>query len=83
MKNVEKVLPRWPFAYWILVREVPDEEVVASELWVQVLHRQLLIVRHLDVGDVLLLNELLLVGQHLLQEVLVDQSRWRQVELQA
>ena len=83
MQDVKKVLPRRPLADRVLVRKVPDEEVVAGELRVQVLHRQLLVVRHLDVGDVLLLDELLLVCQHLLQEVLIDQSCWWQVELQA
>ena len=83
VQDVKEVLSWRPLADRVLVREVSDEEVVAGELRVQVLHRQLLVVRHLDVGDVLLLDQLLLVGQHLLQEVLIDQSCWRQVELQA
>ena len=83
VEYVEEVLPRRSLALRVIIREVPDQEVVLGELRPQVLHRQLLVVRDLDVGDVFLLDQGLLLGQDLLEEVLVDQSlRW-QVELEA
>ena len=83
VQDVEEVLPRRALAHRVLIGEVSGEEVVAGELRVQVLHRQLLVVRHLYVGHVLLLDELLLIGQDLLEKVLVDERLRRQVELEA
>ena len=83
VEYVEEVLSRRSLALRVIIREVPDQEVVLGELRPQVLHRQLLVVRDLDVGDVTLLDQGLLLGQDLLEEVLVDQGLRRQVELEA
>ena len=83
VEYVEEVLSWRSLALRVLIGEVPDQEVVLGELRPQVLHRQLLVVRDLDVGDVTLLDQGLLLGQDLLEEVLVDQCLRRQVELEA
>ena len=83
VEYVEEVLSWRSLALRVLIGEVPDQEVVLGELRPQVLHRQLLVVRDFDVGDVTLLDQGLLLGEDLLQEVLVDQRLWRQVELEA
>ena len=83
VEDVEEVLPRRALALWVLIREVPDHEVIFSELRPQRLHRELLIVGNLYVRDVALLDQRLLVGEDLLEEVLVDEALWWQVELEA
>ena len=71
VEHVEEVLPRRALALGVLIREVPHEEVVAGELRPQCFDRDLLIVWHLDRRDVGLLDQCLLVGQYLLEEVFV------------
>ena len=83
VEDVEEVLPRRALALWVLIREVPDHEVIFSELRPQRLHRELLVMRNFNVRDVALLDQRLLVGQDLLEEVLVDEPLRRQVELEA
>ena len=81
VENVEKVLPGRALVLGILVRELPHQQIIPVELGPELLHRELVVVRHLDVRDVLLPDQLLLICQHCLQEVLVDVRCWRQVEL--
>ena len=83
VEDVEEVLPRRALALRVLIRKVPDHKVILSELRPQRLHRELFIVWNLYVRDVALLDQRLLVGEDLLEEVLVDEALWRQVELEA
>ena len=81
VENIEEVLPWGPFACRVLVGEVPAQEIILGELRVEVLHREFLVMRHLDIIYIRLLDQLLLVREHCLQEVLVNQSGRRQIEL--
>ena len=83
VENVKEVLPRRALANRVLIGEVPHQEVVIGELRPQRLHRELLIMWDFYVRDVALLDQRLLVGEDLLEEVLVDQGLRRQVELEA
>ena len=74
MEYIKKVLARWPFPCWVLIGEVPAQQIILSELRVEVLHREFLVMRHLDIIYVRLLDQLLLVREHCLQEVLVNQG---------
>ena len=81
IEDVEEVLPRRTLAIWEDVREVLLHLLIIGELRPEVLDGQLVVVGHLDADDLLLLEQLLLAGEHLLQEVLVDRGGRRQVEL--
>ena len=72
VQHIVEVLPRWAFARGKGIREVLQHLRVIGELGPDVLHRQLLILRYLDVLHILLLEELLLLRQDLLEEVLVQ-----------
>ena len=82
VQNIEKVLSWRTFANWILIREVPDQEIVRCELRPQRLHRELLVMWHFNVRDVTLFDQRFLICQDLLEEVLVDQRLGRQIELE-
>ena len=81
VEDVVEILARRTFALRELVGEVLGHLLILGELWPERLNGQLLIMRHLDDGDVCLLEELLLVGEDLLEEVIVDGIGWWQVEL--
>ena len=83
VEDVEEVLPRRTLVLRVLVRKVRQEDGVLLELGIERLHRQLVVVRDLDRRDGRLLVELLLPGEDVLQEVLVDEAFGRQVELEA
>ena len=68
---------------WVLIWEIPAQQIILGELRVEVLHREFLVMRHLHIVYVRLLDQLLLVREHLLEEVLVDELLRRQVELEA
>ena len=81
VEKVEEILARRPFAGRILIGEVTAQEIILGELRVEVLHREFLVVRDFNIVNVGLFDQLLLVSEHGLQEVLVYQSRRRQIEL--
>ena len=81
VEHVEEVLPRRPLVLGVLVGEVAGQQVVLGELGPEAPDGQLIVVRDLDVADVFLPDQLLFVRQHLLEEVLVDRGRRREVEL--
>ena len=72
VEHVEEVLSGRSFALWKDVGEVLGDLGILSKLWPQGLHGQLIVVRHLDEDDLILLQEFLLPGEDLLQKVLVD-----------
>lgn len=82
VQYIEKVLSGRTFANWILIGEVPDQEIVPCELRPQRLHGELLVMWHFNVRDVTLFDQRLLICQDLLEEVLVDQRLGRQIELE-
>ena len=70
IKYIEEILSRWPFAFGPLIRKEDDELLVLRQARPQILDGKLIILGDLDVVHVLLLEQQLLVGEHLLQEVL-------------
>ena len=82
VEHVEEVLSWWAFALRVLIWKVPDEEIIPNELRPQCFDRDLFIMWHLDRRDVGLLDQCLLVGKNLFEEVLVHDRGRRQVELQ-
>ena len=81
VENVEEVLSRRTFVFWICVREVLQELLVALKLREEALDRKLIIVRHIDMADLLLLQQLLLPCEHVAEEVLVDRALARKIVL--
>ena len=81
VKHVKKVVPWWPFIFWVLGREEGEEMSVLFHLRPQVSHGQLVILRDLDRLNIGLLHELLLPDKHLFQEVLGDHRFVGQVVL--
>ena len=72
VQDIEEVLAAWASLSSILVLEVDVEGGIFFEVLPQVLDRQLIPVRHMDELDILLLEQLLLIGKDLPEEVLVD-----------
>ena len=83
VEDVEEVLTRRSFILGILVREIAVHGRIFLELRPQGLGGQLFIMRHLDGVHLVLLEELLLASQDILEEVLVDEWLWWQIELEA
>ena len=83
VEDVEEVITRWALALREFVRDVRHEDLVALELRVDVLHRQFIIVRHLDRRHRLLLEQLLLAREHFLEEVLGEDALIWKIELEA
>ena len=81
VENIEEVLARRTFVFWICVREVLQELLVALKLREEALDRKLIIVRHIDMADLLLLQQLLLPCEHVAEEVLVDRALARKIVL--
>ena len=81
VEDVEEIRPRWPLLLWKLVWEVLCKFRIFLELRPGAPHRQLIIGRHGDVPHVILLEELLLLGKDIPQEILRDARLLRQVEL--
>ena len=76
--DVEEVLAAWALAFSERVGEVLGNVGVARELRPQRFHRELVVVRHVDVVYLGLLEQVLLSGEHLLEEVLVHGcGRWQ------
>ena len=72
VQDIEEVLAAWASLSSILVLEVDVEGGIFFEVLPQVLDRQLIPVRHMDELYILLLEQLLLIGKDLPEEVLVD-----------
>ena len=81
IKYIEEILSRWAFAFGQLIRKEDDELLVLRQARPQILDGKLIILGDIDVVHVLLLEQQLLIGEHLLQEVLVDLGLRRQIVL--
>ena len=81
VEDVEEVLPRRALVLRILGGEVLGEVGVLLEVGPEAADGELVVLRHLHLADLLLLEELLLAGEHVLEEVLVDDGLVGQVEL--
>ena len=82
VEDVEEVLTRRPFVLGVLVGEVAVHGGIVFELRPQCLRGQLLVMRNFDGVDLVLLEQLLPASQHILEEVLVDEWLWWQIELE-
>ena len=83
VEDVEEVTARWAFVLSKVVREVLSESRVLREGRPELFDAQLIVSRHVDGGDGLLQEQLLLVGEDRLEEVFVDDTLVREVELEA
>ena len=72
VEHIHEVATRRSLAYWVFIRKIGLEDRVLLEHRVDITNTQLVVGRHLHVADILFLEELLLAGQHLLEEILVD-----------
>ena len=81
VEHVKEVVPRRPLVLGVGIGEVLEELGMLGYVWPQSLDRQLLVVRHVDVRHLGLMEELLLLGEDLLQEVLGQGARLWQVVL--
>lgn len=83
VEDIEEVFSWRRLAGRVLVRQVRHHPGVLLQIRVQGLHRDLLVVGHLDLLDLGLQQELLLAHEDILQEVFVDEVLGRQVKLEA
>ena len=72
VEDVEEVLARRALASWIRIRKVLHELWVLLEMRPERLYGQLVIMWAIHLLDVDLLHQLLLAGEDVLEEVLVD-----------
>ena len=72
IQYTEKVISAWPLALIVGVRKVFGEVGVLLVHRPQLPDQELIILRHLDGGDGVLLQQHLFAGEDLFQEVLVD-----------
>ena len=71
-----------PLSLGVFVRKVGHKDRIFVQLGIQGSYRKLVILRHLDFLDVILLEQLLPPGKNGLQEVLVHNVLGRHVELE-
>ena len=71
VEDVPKVLPVREAPLWKLAGEEAHELLVASHIGPELEHRKLIVVRHVDPVHLVEGHQGLLLGQHLLEEVLV------------
>ena len=81
VQNVEEVVSVWEFARRKSVREITHDSSVFLELGKEILHRQLVVFRNVDLLDVAHLEQLLVLGKNLTQEVFGDHGVRRQIPL--
>ena len=81
VEDVEEVLARRALAGGIRVGEVLHELRVLLEVRPERLHRELVVLWDVDLLDLGLLHQLLLADEDVLEEVLVDDVRVREVVL--
>ena len=81
IQDVKEVLSRRTFAFGPIIREEDNELLVLRQARPQILDGKLIILGDIDVVHVLLLEQQLLISEHLLQEVLVDLGLGRKIVL--
>ena len=79
--HVEIILSRRPLALREFIRKILGHVGVARELRPERPYREFIIVGNLDVDHILLPEQLLLIAEHLFEEVFVYAVGRRQVEL--
>ena len=72
VQDVEEVLARRAFANGVLIGEVLRELWVFTELRPQALDRELIVVWNRDLLHLHLLQQMLLAGQNVFEEILID-----------
>jgi len=82
IRNVEQVVSVALSSFWIRAWKIVFHMLERHELVVEVLDRQLVVLRNLHVVDVLLLQELLLIREDLLGVVLGEHRVWAYIVLQ-
>ena len=83
VQDVEEVFPARSPRLGVVVGEVGHELAVLGERGPELLDGELVVPRHLDGADGLLLEQQLLLREDLLEEVLVDVPLRRQIVLEA
>ena len=81
IQDVEEIISRRALIFWIDARKVLSKLDVLLEIGPEAADRKLIVLWHLDLLDLLLLEELLLAGQYFLEEILVDGGLVGQIEL--
>ena len=81
VQDVEEVLSGRALVLGVLGREELDEGGILLEVGPEIPHGELVVEGDFDVLDISFLEQLLLVGEDLLQEVLGDDALVGQVEL--
>ena len=81
IEDVEEIFSRWALVLGVYRRKESEEVGVLLQLWPESLDSDLVVLGHVDVVDIRLLQELLLAGENLFEEVLVDGSCLWQIEL--
>ena len=79
--NVPEVGTVRNIVFFGCVGHVLHERVVLTQDRPELLHTQLVVVGHVDVPDFVELQQRLLLGEHQLEEVLVDHIHRRHIEL--
>ena len=72
IQDVEEVLSWRALVLGILIREVSHHLGVLRELWIEGLDSELIVVWHLDRGNLRLLEQMFLTGQNISEEIFVD-----------
>ena len=83
VEDVEEVTARWAFVLSEVVRKVLSESRVLREGRPELFDAQLIVSGHVDGGDGLLEEQLLLLGEDRLEKIFIYLRLWRQVVLQA
>lgn len=71
VENVEKVFSAWAFSIWILILKIDVEGSIGLHLRPQLIHGQLIPMRHWNVVDLEFLQQLLLIGKDSLEKIFV------------
>ena len=81
IQDVKEILSRRTLAFGPIIREEDNELLVLRQARPQILDGKLIILGDIDVVHVLLLEQQLLIGEYLLQEVLIDLGLGRKIVL--
>ena len=81
IEHVEEVLSRWTFVFRKFFGEELHELLVVFESREQGLDGDFVVLGHVDLLDLRFLQQMLLTGEHITQEVLVNCLLLRKVEL--
>ena len=83
VEDIEEIISGRPFSFRINIRKIGHHCRILAKLRIESLHREFIVMRHLDHCHLGLLQQLFLAGQYCLEEVLIHDGLVRQVELEA